>query len=84
VKFLVGKPGFTTTDKDGVFLHVEPGIRDLDTVPVPDPNLLRPMDEAARAAMQAAVDRHRAWLRGTPPTGLSCGALPEAIEIWSP
>jgi hypothetical protein len=84
MKFLVCRPGFTMTDKNGVFLHVEPGVRDLDVVPVPDPALLKPMDETAREAMQEAVDRHRAWLHGSTPTGLSCGALPETVEIWSP
>jgi hypothetical protein len=42
------------------------------------------MDEDARAAMQHAVDRHRVQLNGEPPIGLSCGQLPEVVEIWRP
>jgi hypothetical protein len=72
------------TDRHGVFRHIEAGVHDLDVVPVPDPSLLRPMDEAARTALQDAVDRHRAQLGGEPASGLGSGGLPQRVEIWEP
>ena len=47
--------------------------------PPPDYDLLKPMDEAARKALQASIDAKRAESRGDA-HGLP-GGLPERVEI---
>ena len=69
-RFFVAGAGFTYRSSTGVDRHIPHGFvfdTDLDDAPrgwqpPPDADLLKPMDEPARKALQAAIDakgRHR-------------------------
>ena len=87
MRFFVSGQGFTYVDQHGNAQMIGRGhVFDttLDEAPAgwqppPDYDLLKPMDEAARKALQASIDAKRAESRGDA-HGLP-GGLPERVEI---
>ena len=88
-RYFVSGAGFTYRSSTGVDRHISHGFvfdTDLDDAPrgwqpPPDADLLKPMDEPARKALQAAIDAKRAQSHGDAhglPGGLG------RVEIWSP
>ena len=86
-RFFVAGAGFTYRSSTGVDRHIPHGFvfdTDLDDAgwqPPPDADLLKPMDEPARKALQAAIDAKRAQSHGDAhglPGGLG------RVEIWRP
>ena len=88
-RYYVSGAGLTYRSSIGVDRHIGRGFffdTELDDAPPgwtppPDADLLRPMDEPARKALQAAIDAKRAECGGDA-QGLSGGL--GRVEIWRP